>query len=118
MIARTITAAICRETEEEMRAESPKSKPTTDLALLRARRVWKGEVAEVSRSAMQKHGTRSAWLADHAGRRNRGVKAADQLARLVREMDDAGFSLDEQDAALIAIVRGIRDAAAGTRPAA
>ena len=98
--------------------DEKRTKPTVEPALVRARRVWKGAVAEVSRSALQRHGTRSAWLADHAGRPNRGVKAADQLARLVQEMGDAHYTLDQQDAALINMVRGIRTHVAGTRPAA
>lgn len=116
--ARTLAAADCRDTERDMPSATSKPKSTAPSALSRARRAWKECAATVSRGAMQRHRTRSAWLADHAGRRERGVKAADQLARLVQEMDDAGFSVEEQDAALITLVRGIRSVATGTRPAA
>lgn len=87
-------------------------------ALVRARRIWQDTAADVSRSAITRHGTRSAWLADHAGRPHKGVKAADQLVRLVQEMTDANYSPDQQDAALMQMVRGIRTHVAGTRPAA
>ena len=98
--------------------DEKRTKPTIESALMRARRIWQDTAADVSRSAIKRHGTRSAWLADHAGRPNKGVKAADQLARPVQEMGDAHYTLDQQDAALINMVRGIRTHVAGTRPAA
>jgi hypothetical protein len=97
-----------------MREGSPKPRP----AMEQARRVWKDQTAEVYRTAVRRHGTASAWLKDHGGRRAKGVKAADQLARLSREMSEAGYSLDEIDRALVALVRGIAGQVVGTRPAA
>lgn len=80
---------------------------TEATALLRARRIWKDETANVYRAAVRKEGTCSAWLKDAGGRPRRGTKAADQLARLVDEMQSAGYTLDQIDARLIAMVRGI-----------
>ena len=112
--ARTLAAAKCRETERSMSAAQ---KPT-DAALREAGRVWKCTAAVVSQRAMRMFGTRSAWLADHAGRPKRGMKGAQQLVRMVHEMSDAGFSLDEIDREIMALSRGIVRAATGTRPAA
>lgn len=92
--------------------------PVQEPAIVRARRVWKDGTADVYRTAVKRHGTASSWLKDHAGRRNKGVKAPDQLARLVREMAAAGYTLDEIDHALVQMTRGITRAVTGTLPAA
>lgn len=92
--------------------------PKSVSAIEQARRVWKDETAKVYRSAVRRHGVASAWLKDHGGRPKKGVKAADQLARLSREMDEAGYSLEEIDRALVALVRGIAGLVVGNRPAA
>lgn len=93
------------------------SDKTRDPAIVRARRAWQTTSASVCSSAMRKHGTVSSWLKDHAGRPSRGVKGADQLARLSQEMADAGYSMDEIDRALIALVRTIAGSANGPRAA-
>jgi hypothetical protein len=97
-------------------------KGRTEPALMRARRSWQGCAAVVRGLAVRKDGVASAWLKDNAGRPNRGVKAADQLARLLREMDHVGMSLDQQDALVLDFVRGVRTAihtpASHTHPAA
>lgn len=87
---------------------------TEATALLKARRVWKCETADVYRVALRRHGTCSAWLKDAGGRPKRGTKAADQLARLASEMIDAGYTLDEVDARLVALVRGIAQTVSST----
>ncbi len=97
-----------------MRADIPQPVPAID----RARRIWKDETAKVYRSAVRRHGVASAWLKDHGGRPKKGDKAADQLARLSREMEEAGYSLEEIDRALVGLVRGIAGLVVGTRPAA
>jgi hypothetical protein len=85
-------------------------KGRTEPALVRARRSWQGCAAVVRGLAVRKDGVANAWLKDHAGRPDRGVKAADQLARLLREMDAVGMPLDHQDAVLMDMVRGVRSA--------
>lgn len=92
--------------------------PMQEPAIVRARRVWKDATADVYRTAVRRHGAASSWLKDHGGRRGRGVKGADQLARLAREMAEAGYSLDEIDRALVQMTRGIAAAVSHTSPAA
>lgn len=87
-------------------------------AVMRARRAWKDATADVYRSAIRKHGTASSWLKDAGGTRGKIVKGADQLARLVAEMHDAGFTLDQIDARLVEMTRGICEAMQPDRPAA
>lgn len=102
-------------TEREMNA-GPQDR--MEAALLRARRVWKDETATVYRAAVKRHGVASSWLSDAGGRRGRIVKAPDQLARLVEEMQDAGYTLDQIDEHLLALTRRIRVAVLPDRPAA
>lgn len=97
-----------------MRAITASAEPAKE----RARRAWKGCTEVVLSAAKRRHHTASSWLNDHGGRPTRGVKGADQLARLTEEMIDAGYTLDEIDRALVEMVRGIAHAVVGTRPAA
>lgn len=90
----------------------------TETAIERARRVWKDCTATVYRAAVKKEGVASPWLQDAGGRRHRITKAPDQLARLVQEMSDAGFSLDAIDAELVRMVKGIARTATVIPPAA
>jgi hypothetical protein len=87
-------------------------------AIERARMIWKDTTAQVYRAAIKKDGVASSWLDDAGRRKNRTTKAPDQLARLVAEMWSLGFTLDQIDAALIGMTRGIARAATGTPPAA
>lgn len=87
-------------------------------ALLKARRAWKCLTADVYRARTRHDGAPSSWLKDHGGRPTRGVKAPDQLARLAREMHEAGYSLDQIDAALVAFVRGLIPLTQPGKPAA
>ena len=96
-----------------MSARNPKQEP----AIERARRIWHCATADVYRTA-NRAGTTSAWLKDAGGRPSRAVKAPDQLARLVREMQAAGYTLDAIDAVLVALVRGITQSVVGIPPAA
>ena len=87
-------------------------------ALSRARRVWKDATAEVYRAAVRRHGVASSWLKDAGGRPTKIVKGADHLGRLVREMHDAGYTLDQIDARLTELTQRIRVAVLPDRPAA
>lgn len=87
-------------------------------AVMKARRAWKDATADVYRSAVRKHGVASSWLAAAGGRPGKIVKGADQLARLIEEMGDAGYSLDQIDEHLLALTRRIRVAVLPGRPAA
>ena len=77
-------------------------------ALMRARHRWRCLAAVVASRAYQRERWVSAWLRDQAYRRDRGVAGADQLARLVSEMEQAGFGPEEQDAALLELTAGLR----------
>lgn len=82
--------------------------PIPSAASLKARLRWQRMAAQVAQRAYAKDRVLSAWLDDHAHRRTRGVKGADQLARLVREAEAAGMSAEEQDQLLLDYVRGVR----------
>lgn len=91
----------------------------TGAAKLRTRLRWQRLAAQIAQRAYQKDKVISAWLSDHAYRRNRGVKGNDQLVRLLDEAARANMTDDEQDALLLDYVRGVRrDRLRPDRPAA
>lgn len=93
--------------------------PSRHPALHRARRRWRCLAAVIAGRSTARHGRISAWLNDHARRDDRGVKGADQVARLVVEMMEAGYTAAEMDAAVLELLHGIqRDVLPQPRPAA
>lgn len=81
---------------------------SSSAATLRTRLRWQRMAAQIAQRARATTGAVSPWLDDHAYRRNKGVKGADHLARIVAEAEAAGMSPDEQDAMLLDMARGTR----------
>ena len=81
---------------------------SSSAATLRTRLRWQRMAAQIAQRARATTGAVSPWLDDHAYRRNKGVKASDQLTRMVEEAEAAGLSADEQDVLLLDYVRGVR----------
>jgi hypothetical protein len=90
---------------------------SSSATTIRTRLRWQRMAAQIAQRARASQGAVSPWLDDHAYRKHKGVKGADQLARLMEEASAAGLSADEQDALLLDYVRGVRRDIA-RRPAA
>lgn len=76
-----------------------------ESALVRARRRWQG-VAAVAGSESVKQKVVGSGSLDAIARRTAIRKGPGRLVQMVQEMEAAGLSLDQQDAALIDYVRG------------